>query len=67
MQEDVRFLEDLLTRDEVCNVLKISQAKFYRLITSGRLPAVKIGSTWRVRPSALRNWIDEQSSGSCSE
>ena len=36
--------EALLTPDEVCTVLKISTAKFYRLVTSGRLPAVKIGS-----------------------
>ena len=52
--------EELLRPDEVCNVLKISPAKFYRLVTSGRLPAMKIGSTWRVRPSALSDWMNKQ-------
>jgi excisionase family DNA binding protein len=53
-------IEGLLRPDEVCNALQISTAKFYRLVVSGRLPAVKIGSTWRVKPSMLSKWIKEQ-------
>lgn len=56
----------MLTPDEVCTVLKISTAKFYRLVTSGRLPAVKIGSNWRVRPSTLGSWINNQSASAKS-
>jgi excisionase family DNA binding protein len=54
-------IEGLLRPDEVCNALQISTAKFYRLVVSGRLPAVKIGSTWRVKPSMLSKWIKAQS------
>jgi excisionase family DNA binding protein len=54
-------IEALLRPDEVCNALQISTAKFYRLVISGQLPAVKIGSTWRVKPSTLSRWIKEQS------
>jgi excisionase family DNA binding protein len=56
-----RRLETLLRPDEVCEVLGISPATFYRLVIEGRLPALKIGSAWRVRPSALYSWIKEQS------
>jgi excisionase family DNA binding protein len=66
MLEDDK-VQELLTPDEVCQVLKISPAKFYRLATSGRLPAVKIGSTWRVKPDELRHWIDRQASGAYYE
>jgi len=52
-------MEGLLRPSEVCSVLKISLAKFYRLAASGVLPAIKIGSTWRVRPSELSKWIKE--------
>lgn len=53
-------IENLLTRDEVCKVLRISIPTFYRLVRSGRLPAARIASEWRVRPSVLNRYIDRQ-------
>ena len=61
MSEQHYKIEGLLRPDEVCNALQISTAKFYRLVISGRLPAMKIGSTWRVKPSTLSKWIKTQS------
>lgn len=53
-------IERLLTREEVCEILRISVPTFFRLCRSGRLPAAKIGQQWRVRPSILNRYIDRQ-------
>lgn len=53
-------IEKLLTQQEVCEILQISGSTFFRLARSGRLPAVKIGQQWRVRPSVLNRYIERQ-------
>ena len=51
-------LEPLLTPEEVCAILRISQPTFYRMARSGRLPAAKIGAEWRMKPSLLNRHIE---------
>ena len=43
----------LLTVSEACASLRISRWTFYRLVQSGQLETVKIGSSRRVPPAAL--------------
>jgi excisionase family DNA binding protein len=43
----------LLTVSETCASLRISRWTFYRLIQSGQLETVKIGTSRRVPPAAL--------------
>lgn len=50
-------LEPLLNRDDVRAILRISKSQFYRLVEFGELPALKIGSEWRIEPRNLREFI----------
>ena len=50
--------ERMLTPKEVCQALAISFSTFLRLARSGRLPATKIGTQWRVKPSILARYIE---------
>ena len=49
----------LLKVQEVAKILNISRAMAYRLIQTGEIRAVKIGSALRVRCEDLINYIEE--------
>ena len=44
----------LMTVDETAAFLKVSRRQVYRLLDSGELPAVRVGTRIRVDPDALR-------------
>lgn len=48
---------EILTVDEVASYLKAGKRTVYRLAASGKLPAFKLGGTWRFRRSDLDQWI----------
>ncbi len=48
---------EILTIDEVAAYLKAGKRTVYRLAASGKLPAFKLGGTWRFRSSDLDQWI----------
>jgi excisionase family DNA binding protein len=48
---------EILTLDEVAAYLKAGKRTVYRLAASGKLPAFKLGGTWRFRRSELDQWI----------
>lgn len=49
--------DEILTIDEVAAYLKASKRTIYRLAASNRLPAFKLGGTWRFRHGDLDKWI----------
>lgn len=49
----------LLTVNEVADILRVHYRTAYRLVTGGKIQAIKIGNQWRVRESALMEFIDE--------
>jgi putative molybdopterin biosynthesis protein len=49
--------ERLLKSDEVAEILHISRSMAYLLMKRGDLPAVRIGSSVRVRPGDLEEYI----------
>lgn len=49
----------LLTVREVADLLRVHQRTAYRLIISGSIKAIKIGSQWRVTEPALMEFIEE--------
>ena len=55
-----RANNSFLTTDEVLEYLKVNSRTVYRLIRSGRLPAVRIGRQWRFRRADLDAWLDAQ-------
>lgn len=50
-------LDEILTLDEVAIYLKAGKRTIYRLAADGKLPAFKLGGTWRFRRDDLNNWI----------
>lgn len=53
--------EDILTIREVADYLKVTERTLYRLVQNGKLPAFKVGNSWRFRREDLERWISEQS------
>jgi len=46
-------MSDLLSLDDVADRLGVHYMTAYRYVRTGRLPARKVGATWRVRPEDL--------------
>jgi excisionase family DNA binding protein len=51
----------IMTVKDVAKYLRMSEAKVYRLVKEGLLPAVRIGKTWRFRKDLLEDWLKERS------
>ena len=51
--------EDILTIREVADDLKVTERTLYRLVQEGKLPAFKVGNSWRFRREDLERWISE--------
>ena len=51
---------EILTLDEVAAYLKAGKRTVYRLAAEGKLPAFKLGGTWRFRRSDLDEWIESK-------
>ena len=49
--------DDLLTVQEVSVFLRKSPSTIYRLTREGRLPARKVGGTWRFSRKGLEAWL----------
>lgn len=48
---------EILTPDDVAAYLKAGKRTVYRPVVGGKLPAFKLGGTWRFRRSDLDEWI----------
>lgn len=49
--------ETLLTCTEVQAILRIGKSKLYRLIREEKLPAIRLGNTYRIRRSELEAYL----------
>jgi excisionase family DNA binding protein len=58
--EDLITEEKLLKPSEVAEFLNISRAMSYRLLQSGKIPAIRINRVVRVKPSDLKIFIEHQ-------
>ncbi len=52
--------EDILTVKEVADYLKVTERTLYRLAQKGKIPAFKVGGSWRFRRDDLDHWIRDQ-------
>ncbi|MBU0570838.1 MAG: helix-turn-helix domain-containing protein [Candidatus Omnitrophica bacterium] len=50
----------MMTVDEVAKYLKIKVVTIYKHAQQGKLPAFKVGSSWRFKKSTIDNWIEKQ-------
>ena len=54
--------EEIFTLDEVAAYLKVGKRTVYRLAAAKKIPAFKVGGTWRFHHSDIEQWIRQQSS-----
>jgi len=58
--EEATKEEILLKPSEVAEILSISRALSYRLLQTGKIPAIRFNRVVRVRPRDLENFIEQQ-------
>lgn len=51
----------ILTIKEVADYLKVTERTIYRLAAAKKIPAFKVGGTWRFRTTDIDSWIADQS------
>lgn len=51
----------ILTILEVAELLQIHRDTAYRYVREGKIPAVKVGRSWRVLQEVLEEWLLERS------
>ena len=47
----------IMTVQEVAQYLRLSRAKVYRLAKAGKIPAMRIGRSWRFRKDMIDDWF----------
>ena len=55
---------EILTIREVAEYLKVTERTIYRLAGAKKIPAFKVGGTWRFSRADIDQWIRQQSTGS---
>ena len=53
-------LEHVLTLKDVAAYLKVDDRTIYRLAQAKKMPAFKVGGTWRFRRADIDAWIEAQ-------
>lgn len=54
-------MDKLLTIAEVSELLRLTPQTIYKMIKSSSLPAVRVGSQWRIPEERIHEWIRNQS------
>jgi excisionase family DNA binding protein len=52
---------EILTIKQVADYLKVTERTIYRLAAAKKIPAFKVGGTWRFRRVDIDGWIAAQS------
>ncbi|HHO81868.1 MAG TPA: DNA-binding protein [Halothiobacillus sp.] len=52
---------EIFTLDEVAAYLKVGKRTVYRLASASKIPAFKVGGTWRFLRADIDAWIKQQS------
>jgi len=53
--------EAILTIKQVAEYLKVTERTIYRLAAAKKIPAFKVGGTWRFARADIDSWIKQQS------
>ncbi len=52
---------DMITINELCDLLMIGRTTAYKLLQSGELKAFKIGKVWKISRASVEQYIKERS------
>ncbi|MFN3477022.1 MAG: response regulator [Candidatus Methylomirabilales bacterium] len=56
-------MESLLTVQEAARYLKLKTITIYRLAQRGKVPAIKVGRSWRFQKEVLNEWLRRKAEG----
>ncbi len=59
MPLDISNLPPVLTAEEVCQILRLKRSTFYDLVSSGSIPAVRLGRQVRVTRKTILDLLGE--------
>lgn len=51
---------EILTIEQVAEFLQLNYYTVYRMVTAGKIPASKIGRTWRIFRKDVLKYLEEQ-------
>lgn len=51
---------DMITIDDLCEMLSIGRGTAYRLLQTHRIKAFKVGSVWKITRAAVEDYVIEQ-------
>lgn len=52
---------ELITIDELCEILMIGRTTAYRLLRSKEINAFKIGKVWKISKASVEKYVKERS------
>ncbi len=53
-------MADFLTTNQVQKLLQVDRTTIYRMVESGRLPAIRVGKQWRFSRPEIERWLRSQ-------
>ena len=59
-------VEQLLTADDVCAILKVKKSWLYDTVERGLIVPIRLGKQLRFRPAAITRYLDSCESGTNS-
>ena len=51
--------KQVMTVKDVAGYLDVHPMTIYKYVRDGRIPAFKIGDSWRIRRDSIQKWIKE--------
>ncbi|WP_257266732.1 helix-turn-helix domain-containing protein [Endozoicomonas sp. ONNA2] len=52
---------EILTIKQVADYLQVNERTIYKLASEEKIPAFKVGGSWRFQRTAIETWIQQQS------
>ncbi|MBI4834792.1 MAG: helix-turn-helix domain-containing protein [Planctomycetes bacterium] len=56
----------LLTAKDIAPLIGVHERKVYQLAQEGKIPATKVGGTWRFDVDTIKKWFKKQMVNNCS-
>jgi len=52
--------DQIMTVKEVADYLKVNDRTIYRMAAAEKIPAFKVGASWRFKSSEINEWIESE-------
>jgi len=54
------MIDQIMTVKEVADYLKVNNRTIYRMAAAGKIPAFKVGASWRFKSNEINEWIESE-------